>query len=184
MDHQPDPAAAIEHMRDMKPEEFLAKFQPKGPWCLTAIGVDKKKIETKTFYPKTLEAMVAWIDERNGVHNLYFSVNLVMKALTKQDKRTDIKEVIAFPPDLDPRDAEAKRLPFAQAAPGAVGFECMLPLALELVHNHDIPLKTILRAMTSRPAEILGIDAGTLAVDAAADVILIHRARPWPLDAD
>lgn len=86
--------------------------------------------------------------------------------------------------DHDPRDAEAKRLPFAQAATGAVGFETMLPLALELTHNHDIPLATLLRAMTSRPAEILGIDAGSLAVGAPADFILIDTDRPWRIDAE
>ena len=120
----------------------------------------------------------------------YRSFARVAPPLRAEDDRAAIVEGIrdgtidAICSDHDPRDAEAKRLPFAQAAPGAVGFECMLPLALELAHNHDIPLKVLLRAMTSRPAEILGIDAGTLAVDAPADFILIDPDRPWRIDAD
>ena len=120
----------------------------------------------------------------------YRSFARVSPPLRAEDDRAAIVEGIrdgtidAICSDHDPRDAESKRLPFAGAAPGAVGFETMLPLALELMHNHDMPLDTIIRAMTSRPAEILGIEAGTLAPKAPADFILIDPERPWRIDAD
>jgi dihydroorotase len=120
----------------------------------------------------------------------YRSFARVSPPLRGEDDRAAMVEGIrdgtidAICSDHDPRDAETKRLPFAQAAPGAVGFECMLPLALELTHNHDVPLGTIIRAMTCRPAEILDSDAGTLALGAPADFILIDPDRPWRIDAE
>ncbi len=79
----------------------------------------------------------------------------------------------------DPQDTEVKRQPFAEASDGAVGLETLLAAALRLVHSGDVPLLTILRAMTSRPAEILGLDSGRLAVGAPADLILFDPDYPW-----
>src|SRR4051812_41832269 len=64
--------------------------------------------------------------------------------------------------DHNPQDVETKRLPFAEAAPGAVGLETMLAAALRLVHNETMTLPKLLRAMSTRPAEVLGLSRGTL----------------------
>ena len=53
--------------------------------------------------------------------------------------------------DHDPQDTEVKRQPFAEASDGAIGLETLLAAALRLVHSGDVPLMTVLRAMTSRP---------------------------------
>ncbi len=79
----------------------------------------------------------------------------------------------------DPQDSEVKRQPFAEASDGAVGLETLLAAALRLVHSGDVPLLTILRAMTSRPAEILGLKSGRLAVGAPADFIILDPDFPW-----
>jgi len=84
--------------------------------------------------------------------------------------------------DHDPQDVETKRLPFAEAAPGAVGVETMLPASLRLVHSGELELLTLLRAMSTRPAELLGIPGGTLQPGARADVIVIDPNVPWVLD--
>ena len=42
--------------------------------------------------------------------------------------------------DHNPQDVEVKRLPFAEAAAGAIGIETMLPAGLRLVHNGEIKL--------------------------------------------
>lgn len=84
----------------------------------------------------------------------------------------------------DPRPAEDKRLPFEEAAFGAVGLETLLPAALGLAHNGDAPLTTILRALTLRPAEILNLPQGRLAKGAPADLILIDLGAPFRLDSD
>ncbi len=79
----------------------------------------------------------------------------------------------------DPQDSEVKRQPFAEASEGAIGLETLLAAALRLVHAGDLPLMTVLRAMTVRPAEILGLKAGRLAVGAPADFILFDLDFPW-----
>jgi dihydroorotase len=84
--------------------------------------------------------------------------------------------------DHDPQDVETKRLPFAEAAPGAIGIETMLTAGLRLVHNGEIELKSLLKAMSTRPAELLGLAGGTLRPGSAADVIVIDLDVPWVLD--
>lgn len=79
----------------------------------------------------------------------------------------------------DPQHVETKRHPFAEAADGAIGLETLLAAALRLVHNGDADLKTVLRALSTRPAEILGLDAGTLAKGAPGDVVLFDADAPW-----
>jgi dihydroorotase len=79
----------------------------------------------------------------------------------------------------DPQDVEVKRQPFAEASEGAIGLETLLAAALRLVHSGDVSLMTILRAMTLRPAEILGLDTGRLAVGSPADFIIIDPDFPW-----
>jgi dihydroorotase len=84
--------------------------------------------------------------------------------------------------DHDPQDVETKRLPFAEAAPGAIGIETMLVAGLRLVHNDELKLATLLKAMSTRPAELLGIPGGTLRQGARADVIVVDLEAPWVLD--
>jgi dihydroorotase len=84
--------------------------------------------------------------------------------------------------DHNPQDVETKRLPFAEAAPGAIGLETMLTAGLRLVHSGEIELIALLRAMSSRPAERLGLPGGTLKNGAPADVIVVDLDMPWVLD--
>jgi dihydroorotase len=86
--------------------------------------------------------------------------------------------------DHNPQDVEVKRLPFAEAAPGAIGTETMLPAVLRLVHNGDVKLMTALKALSSKPAELLGLPGGTLRPGAPADVVVIDPDEPWILDRD
>ena len=86
--------------------------------------------------------------------------------------------------DHNPQDVEVKRLPFAEAAIGAIGIETMLPAGLRLVHNGGIKLTTLLKAMSTRPAELLGLPGGTLRPGAPADVVVIDADVPWVLDRD
>ena len=86
--------------------------------------------------------------------------------------------------DHNPQDVETKRLPFAEAAAGAIGIETMLSAALRLVHAGDVALPVLLRAMSTRPAELLGIPGGTLRAGAPADVIVIDMDVPWVVNPD
>jgi dihydroorotase len=84
----------------------------------------------------------------------------------------------------DPRPAEDKRLPFEEAAFGAVGLETLLPGALTLHHKGDVALNTLIRAMTLKPAELLKLPQGRLTKDAPADIILVDLGAPFRLDSD
>jgi hypothetical protein len=84
--------------------------------------------------------------------------------------------------DHDPQDVETKRLPFAEAAPGAIGIETMLAASLRLVHSGDIALPVLLKAMSTRPAELLGLPGGTLRPGSPADVVVFDPEAPWVLD--
>ena len=86
--------------------------------------------------------------------------------------------------DHNPQDVETKRLPFAEAAPGAIGLETMLAAGLRLVHSGELKLATLLKAMSTRPAELLGLQAGTLKPGSPADVIVADIDAPWVLDPD
>jgi dihydroorotase len=84
--------------------------------------------------------------------------------------------------DHNPQDVETKRLPFSEAADGAVGVETLLSAALRLVHGGRLPLAKLLRALAARPAEILGLPAGRLTVGAPADLVLFDPDEPYVLD--
>lgn len=84
--------------------------------------------------------------------------------------------------DHNPQDVETKRLPFAEAAHGAIGIETMLVASLRLVHGGDITLPVLLKAMSTRPAELLGLPGGTLCPGSPADVVVFDPDAPWVLD--
>jgi len=81
-----------------------------------------------------------------------------------------------------PQDEESKRLPYEEAASGAVGLETMLPVLLRLVHSGDLDLPTLFRAMTLNPARRLGLDCGRLSTGAPADLVLFDADKPLILD--
>ncbi len=81
-----------------------------------------------------------------------------------------------------PADEESKRLPFEEAASGAVGLETLLPAALRLYHADQIDLPGLFRAMSLNPANLLGLQQGRLAVGAPADLVLFDPYAPYLLD--
>jgi dihydroorotase len=81
-----------------------------------------------------------------------------------------------------PQDEESKRLPFEEAASGAVGLETLLPAALRLYHAEMIDLPRLFRALSLNPARILGLPAGRLLPDAPADLVLFDPDAPFQLD--
>ena len=50
------------------------------------------------------------------------------------------------------------------------------------MHSGEIELIALLRAMSTRPAEVLGLPGGTLKSGAPADVIVVDLDMPWVLD--
>lgn len=84
----------------------------------------------------------------------------------------------------DPQDVDTKRHPFEEAADGAVGLETLLPAALRLYHDGTVDLMTLIRAMSTRPAELLGLETGRLSPGSPADIVVFDPGEPWVLDAD
>jgi dihydroorotase len=86
--------------------------------------------------------------------------------------------------DHDPRPAGEKRLPFAEAASGAVGLELLLSAGLSQVADGQLDLMAFLAAVTCNPAELLGLDAGRLSFGAPANMALIDPNKPWVCHSD
>lgn len=81
-----------------------------------------------------------------------------------------------------PQDEESKRLPFEEAAAGAVGLQTLLPAAMRLYHSEGLALPVIWRALSLNPARRLGLDCGRLAVGTPADLVLFDPDAPFVLD--
>jgi dihydroorotase len=82
----------------------------------------------------------------------------------------------------EPQGADTKRQTFASAAFGAVGLETLLPVSLNIFHDGRATLPHILAALTASPARIFGLNAGTLAIGAPADLVLLDADEPFVVD--
>lgn len=105
----------------------------------------------------------------------------------EEDRRALVEAVAsglvdAIVSDHNPQDVEVKRLPFAEAEPGAIGLETMLSAALRLAADGAVPLPVLLRALSSRPAEILRVPQGRLEAGAPADLIRFDPDEPYVVD--
>jgi dihydroorotase len=81
-----------------------------------------------------------------------------------------------------PQDEESKRLPFEEAASGAVALETLLPAAMRLYHAGQLDLPALFRAMSLNPAKRLGLPGGRLQAGAPADLVLFDPDAPFVMD--
>lgn len=79
----------------------------------------------------------------------------------------------------DPQDVDTKRLPFADAAAGAIGLETLLGAALRLYHNGDVPLPRLIETLSTAPAKLFGLPGGSLKPGAPADLAVVDLEEPW-----
>ncbi|PIE20872.1 MAG: dihydroorotase [Neptuniibacter caesariensis] len=86
--------------------------------------------------------------------------------------------------DHQPHERSAKEAPFADTEPGMIGLETLLPLSLVLVEQKILELPQLIEKLTSAPAKILGIEAGTLNVGSPADITLFDPELEWTLTVD
>lgn len=89
----------------------------------------------------------------------------------------------AIASDHMPRDADDKRLPFAQAAPGGTGLATLLAMTLAQVHGSGLRMARAIELLTASPARLLGAQGGSLAPGAPADLCLFHPDRAWQVRA-
>ena len=108
--------------------------------------------------------------------------------LRPEDERQELVAALAeglidvIVSDHDPQDVETKRLPFGEAAAGAVGVETLLSAGLRLVSSGALGLPQLIRAMSLRPSQILGLATGRLAKGAPADLIRFDPDAPYVLE--
>jgi len=73
------------------------------------------------------------------------------------------------------KDVELDAAPF-----GIVGLETALPVCLETLHRGaGFSLPKVIELMTSKPAQLMNLDAGTLSEGAAADIAIIDTELEW-----
>jgi dihydroorotase len=84
--------------------------------------------------------------------------------------------------DHTPVDEDAKQLPFGESEPGATGLELLLALTLKWGDEAKISLAGALAKVTSEPARILGIRAGTIASGASADLCVFDPHARWKVE--
>ena len=122
-----------------------------------------------------------------GPYRTFFKMRPPLRS--EEDRRAMVEGVASGDIDVivsvhDPRGAEGKRRPFAEAADGAIGLETLLGAALRLYHNGDVDLPQLLAALTANPARLLRLGSGRLARGAPADLILIDLDRPWVVEPE
>jgi dihydroorotase len=83
----------------------------------------------------------------------------------------------------NPQSDDTKRLPFAEAAFGAIGLETMLSAALQLYHSENMPLERLVESMSQKPAALLGLETGRLAAGAPADFAIVDLNLNWKVEA-
>jgi len=163
-----------------------ARYHAAAITCAESLSVLKRAKEAGL--PVTAAASVNHLTLNEldiGSYRTFFKVSPPLRA---EADRSALVEALAeglldvVMSDHNPQDVETKRLPFAEAAPGAIGLETMLAAGLRLVHGGHIKLTTLLKAMSTRPAELLGLQAGTLRPGSPADVIVADIEAPWVLD--
>lgn len=86
--------------------------------------------------------------------------------------------------DHAPHTDYEKDKEFDYAPNGILGLETALPVTLGvLVRKNRFKLNKVIDLMTRKPADLLGLPAGTLRVGAAADICLFDPKEKWTYDA-
>jgi len=122
-----------------------------------------------------------------GAYRTFFKLSPPLRG--EDDRRALVEAVADGTIDVivsghDPQSADTKRLPFAEAAFGAIGLETMFSAALGLHHNEGLKLERLVEAMSSTPAKILGLETGRLAPGAPADFALADLHLNWKVEDD
>jgi dihydroorotase len=183
----PNAAEAVMLERDMRLVALTGgRYHAASLTCIDSLDVLKRARDAGLAVTASVSINHLALNENDiGPYRSFLKLSPPLR--TEDDRRALVAAVASglvdvIMSDHNPQDVEVKRLPFAEAAPGAIGLETMLPAGLRLVHNEELDLKTLIRAMSTRPAEILGLPGGTLRAGSPADVIVIDPDVPWVVD--
>lgn len=166
---------------------------------MTGVSYHLDQISTVKALPALKRARDAGLDVTAGISIHHLTLNefdvgpyrtffKVKPPLRSEEDRLAMVEAVANG-EIDvicsmhtPQDEESKRLPFEEAASGAVGLETLLPAAIRLVHSGALDLPQLWRALSFNPAKRLGLPGGRLSPGAPADLVLFDPDAPFVLD--
>ena len=185
----PDAAEAVILERDMRLVALTGgRYHAASVSCRSSLDILKRARDAGLSVSASVSINHVTLNENDiGPYRTFLKLS---PPLRTEDDRKALVEALAsglvdvIMSDHNPQDVEVKRLPFAEAASGAVGLQTMLPAALRLIHSGEMEWKTLIRAMSTRPAELLGLPGGSLRPGAPADIIVIDADVPWILDRD
>ncbi len=166
---------------------------------MTGVAYHADQISCAAALPALRRAKDAGLDVTAGVSIHHLTLNAldvgdyrtffkVKPPLRDEDDRLAMVEAVAeglidiICSMHTPQDEESKRLPFEEAASGAVGLETVLPAAMRLYHAGALDMPTLWRAMSLNPAQRLGLPGGRLGEGDPADLVLFDPDAPFVLD--
>ncbi|WP_175869071.1 dihydroorotase [Bartonella gabonensis] len=125
----------------------------------------------------------------NDIGQYQTSFRLMPPLRTEEDRIAMIEAIKDGTIDVivsshDPQGIDTKHLPFNDAAAGAIGMETLLSAALRLYHNESLSLLRITELLSTTPAKLFGLNAGTLKKDAYADLIVVDLEEPWVVSTE
>ena len=109
---------------------------------------------------------------------------------SKEDQEAVIEGFVdgtidAIATDHAPHTNSEKLRAFTEAPNGILGFETALGLVFtRLVHPNILSLQNTIAKLTTEPARILGIEAGTLSPGKPADITVLDPHQTWTVDAN
>ncbi|WP_375657789.1 dihydroorotase [Bartonella sp. CL436QHHD] len=120
----------------------------------------------------------------NDIGEYRTSFRLMPPLRTEEDRIAMIEAIKDGTVDVivsshDPQSIDKKHLPFNDAAVGAIGMETLLSAALRLYHDDSLSLLRITELLSTAPAKLFGLNAGTLKKGAHADFIVVDLEEPW-----
>ena len=166
---------------------------------LTGVRYHADQITTARALPALARAKANGLDVTAGVSIHHLTLNefdvgdyrtffkLTPPLRSEEDRKAVVQAVADGLIDVissmhTPQDEESKRLPFEDAAAGAVALETLLPAAMRLYHAGALTLPQLWRALALNPARRLGLAQGRLAAGAPADLVLFDPDAPFLLD--
>jgi dihydroorotase len=122
-------------------------------------------------------------EEAVGEYDTHAKMNPPLRAAEDRDSMIEgllDGTIDCIATDHAPHAAHEKEQEFERAPNGITGLETSLGLSLAVLHRqHGMPLAQVFALLSARPAAVLGIRAGSLAVGASADLVLLAPEMEW-----
>ena len=98
----------------------------------------------------------------------------------KEGLRDGTIDIIAT--DHAPHDIADKQVEYQNACFGIVGLETALPLSLKLVDEKILSMGDVIKKLTSPPADIFNLKAGSLSLGNEADILIFNPSLEYSID--